>query len=132
MSDPTAKETFAGSAVEIDGSGDYLINTTQALGGDMRVQLGDGRALVIEIGGVPAFQVSRHGSTVRVDLGGRSSERLVLGDAFMELLNQFFEQKFEMHVHPTPMGPSGPPLPAFTGTRMTEEQLSSVARTKRE
>ena len=130
--DPTAKEVFAGCTTEIDAAGDYLVDTTEALGGDVRFNLSDGRAIIIEIGGQPTFQVSNHGGSVRIDIGGQASERLVLGDALMQLLNQFFEQKFELHTHPTAMGPTGPPLPLFGGVRMSDAQLSSVARTKKE
>lgn len=129
-SEVTARETFAGSAVEIDAAGDYLVNTHDALNGDVRFQLASGRALVVEISGKPVFHVSRDGDRVRIDLGDGSTERLVLGDAFMKLLNDFFQQKFDLHTHPTPAGPSGPPLPPFTGTQMSDAQLSSIARTK--
>jgi hypothetical protein len=35
-----------------------------------------------------------------------------------------------VHVHPTPMGPSGPPLPAFTGGRLDQSVLSEVTYTR--
>lgn len=133
MSDqsPTAREVFAGSTLEIDAAGDYIIDTHEALGGDVRVRLSAGRSLIVEVGGGTVFEVTNDGSQTRVDLGGGSGERLVLGDALKSLLNDFFMQKFDLHVHPTPMGPSGPPLPPFTGTQMTDAQLSDVARTKK-
>lgn len=127
---PTARETFAGSLVEIDGAGDYIIDTSDAIGGDIHIKLASGRAISIEIGGQLAFEVSVSGSQVRVDIGGNASERLVLGDQLMTLLNGFF-MKYDVHTHPTAMGPSGPPLPLFTGTTMSADQLSDVARTKK-
>ena len=48
----------------------------------------------------------------------------------MTMLNGFF-MKYDVHTHPTAMGPSGPPLPLFTGTTMSADQLSDVARTKK-
>lgn len=130
MSDeaPTAKETFAGAKLEIDAAGDYIIDTNEALGGDVRLRLAAGRAFCIEIGGAPVFEVSSDGAQVRIDIGGRASERLVLGDALKALLNEFFT-KYDTHTHTTAMGPSGPPL-VPSGAQVTDAQLSNVARTK--
>jgi hypothetical protein len=130
MTDATSKEVFAGSAVEIDGSGDYLINTTEALNGDIRMKLSEGRAVVIEIAGEPVFEVAQQGGKVRIDLGGAAAERLVLGDSFMALFNQLLAT-FNTHTHATSTGPSGPPIPPFTQT-MGDAHLSSIARTKKE
>lgn len=129
---PTARETFADSVVEIDHAGDYIIDTTEALGGDVYVRLSEGRAFCVEIGGVRVFEVARSGGSVRIDLGGGSGERVVLGDALKALLNEFFQTKYDVHTHPTAMGPSGPPLPAFTGAQITDDHLSSISRTKKE
>ncbi|MBZ0117548.1 MAG: hypothetical protein K8H88_11160 [Sandaracinaceae bacterium] len=128
---PTAREVFAGSTLEIDAAGDYIIDTHEALGGDVRVRLPPGRSLLVEVDGNTVLEVTNDGSRTRIDLGGGAGERLVLGDALKSLLNEFFTQKFDLHVHPTSMGPSGPPLPAFTGAQMTDAQLSDVARTKK-
>lgn len=134
MSDeePTSKEVFAGSTLEIDHGGDYVIDTSEALGGDVCLRLAAGRAFSVEIGGATVFEISNTGSAVRIDLGGGSGERLVLGDALKTLLNEFFLTKYDVHTHPTAMGPSGPPLPLFTGTQVGDAQLSDVARTKKE
>lgn len=128
---PTAKEIFAGSILEIDGAGDYTIDTRDALGGDVIVNLAPGRSLTVKAGGGTVFEVTNDGTRTRIDLGGGAGERLVLGDALKALLNEFFQTKFDLHMHPTAMGPSGPPLPAFIGTQMTDDQLSGVARTKK-
>ena len=128
--DPTSLETFADTTVEIDHAGDYIIDTTEALGGDVIIKLSDGRGFSIEAGGETVFEVTSSGGSVRIDLGGGSGERLVLGDKLMALLNDFFQTKFDLHTHPTAMGPSGPPLPLFGGTQMSDEQLSGVSRTK--
>jgi hypothetical protein len=77
---------------------------------------------------VPVFEVSSDGSQVKIDLGGRASERLLLGDALKTLLNEFFV-KYDTHTHTTAMGPSGPPL-VPSAAQVTDAQLSSVARTK--
>lgn len=132
MSDqPTALETFADSKVEIDHAGDFIVDTSAALAGDVYIRLSPGRAFHIVVDGTTVFEVTSNGSSVRIDLGGGATERLVLGDALRSLLNEFWQTKYDLHTHPTPMGPSGPPLPLFTGTQMTDDQLSDVARTKR-
>ena len=77
------------------------------------------------------LSVSATGGRVLIDLGGNATERLVLGDALKQFLNQFFLTKYDLHTHPTAMGPSGPPLPLFTGAQMTDDQLSDVVRTKK-
>ncbi len=129
--DPTAIETFADSTVEIDHGGDYIVDTSEALGGDVFLRLSSGRALTVEFDGETVFEVTNTGGAVRIDLGGGSSERLVLGDALITLLNDFFQKQYDIHTHPTAMGPSGPPLPLFTGAQVTDAQLSGVARTKK-
>src|SRR5512143_207706 len=105
MAEATSLEKFAGSTVQIDSAGDYLVNTTEATNGDVRFQLAEGRALVVEVAGESVFEISQSGGQLRIDIGGAASERLVLGDALMALLNQFFQQ-FNAHTHPTSMGPS--------------------------
>ena len=128
---PTAREEFSGSITEIDTMGDYTIDTSEALNGDVHVVLAPGRSVSIDIGGRTVLEVTNDGSSTRIDLGGGSGERLVLGDALKALLNEFFQMKYDVHTHPTAMGPTGPPLPLFTGTLVTEDHLSSVARTKK-
>jgi hypothetical protein len=130
--DPTATEEFAGSRLEIQENGDYSIDTRDASQGDVHVHLSDGRALVVHVDGSPALSVSRSGGTTTIDLGGSASERVLLGDAFKAFLNEFLATKFDLHVHPTSMGPSGPPLPPFTGTMMGDDLLSNVTRTNRD
>jgi hypothetical protein len=127
MSEAISVEKFAGSKVEIDSAGDYLVNTTSATNGDVRFQLAEGRAFVIEMAGEPVLEISKNGGQLRIDIGGGAQERLVLGDALMALHNRFFLQ-YDTHTHPTAMGPSGPPPPS--GASMSDAQLSTVARTK--
>lgn len=53
----------------------------------------------------------------KINLGQNASEKLVLGDTFMQLFNS--------HTHPTGVGPSGPPVQP-----MTPQQLSRVSKTE--
>lgn len=80
--------------------------------------------------GVVAIVAGDDGAEIRIDaqgvvtikagtikLGDGASEKLVLGDSFMQLFNQ--------HVHPTGVGPSGPP-----SNPMTPSHLSQVSSTE--
>jgi len=131
---PTAIEEWAGSTVEIDNGGDFVVNTSDALGGDVYIRLSGGRAFNIEVDGTTVFEVASDGSSVRIDLGGGSSERLVLGDKLKTVLNDFFQTKFDLHTHPTtaPGAPTLAPLPLFIGTQITDDVLSDVTRTKKQ
>ena len=129
-SDVTSRETFSGVTVEIDGAGDYRVDTSDAIGGDVTIVLGDGRALNVEVGGRTVLQVTSSGGSMRVEIGGSGEQRMVLGDALKQFLDEFFQTKFDLHVHTTAMGPSGPPLPPFAGTSLPEATLSDIVRTK--
>lgn len=127
----SATEEYGGTRVTIASTGDYSIDTRDAEdGGDIVVRLKAGATLKLELGGNLALRVEDLGGWLRIELGQGAEQRLVLGDKLVELLNRFFATAFDMHVHPTPMGPSGPPLPSFIGGRLDESVLSEVAYTK--
>ena len=132
MSDEiSATEVYAGTRIVIEPTGDYSIDTREAKsGGDTVLRLKSGATLKVEIGGATALRVEDLGGWLRIELGGDAEHRLVLGDQLIAVLNRFFENAFDMHVHPTPMGPSGPPLPTFIGGRLDESILSEVSYTK--
>lgn len=96
----------------------------------MTVRLKEGATLKIEIGNNLALRVEDLGGWLRIELGAGADQRVVLGDQLLAILNRFFESAFDVHVHPTPMGPSGPPLPSFTGGRLDDSVLSEVTYTK--
>ena len=127
---PTALESHAGSWIQIRNDGMVVVDTYVADGGDVLFRLKGSAKFRIVIGDTLAIEVSKQG-TVRIDLGENADQRLVLGDALLQLLNDFWQTKYDFHTHPTAMGPSGPPLPLFTGTRMTDNQLSDIAKTKK-
>jgi hypothetical protein len=126
-----AREGHAGSEVAIEENGDYLVDSTGADSGHHRFRLKESARLTIEIDGTDAFEVYKQDGSLRIDLGSGATERVVLGDALMALLNQFFEEKFDRHVHPTKAGPSGPPLEMYRGIRLSDKQLSDVVMTKK-
>lgn len=127
----SATEEYGGTRVTIARTGDYSIDTREAeAGGDTVLRLKAGATLKVEIGDQIALRVEDLGGWLRIELGGGADHRLVLGDKLVEMLNRFFENAFDMHVHPTPMGPSGPPLPSFVGGRLDESVLSEVTYTK--
>lgn len=130
-SELSATEEYRGTRVTIAPSGDYSIDTREAeTGGDTFLRLKAGGTLKVEIGDSLALRVEDLGGWLRIELGPDADQRLVLGDKLVELLNRFFTNAFDMHVHPTPMGPSGPPLPPFVGGRIDESVLSKVTFTK--
>lgn len=130
--DITATETHAGTRIEIDTGGDYSIDTSDAAGsGNTTLRLKPGATLKIQIGGGIALRLEDIGGWLRLELGEAADQRLVLGDRLLEVLNAFFQTKFDLHVHPTPMGPSGPPLPPFAGTQLDDSVLSDIALTKK-
>lgn len=57
-----------------------------------------------------------------IELGKGATEKLVLGNSFMQFLNTLIASQLQIHTHPTPSGPSGPPSTAFS--QMTSAHLS--------
>jgi hypothetical protein len=132
MSDEGATEEHAGTQVGIASTGAYSIDTSAAeSSGDIQLRLKPDSTVSISFGDGPAMRIESIGGWIRIELGGGASERLVLGDQLLAALNQFFQQKFDAHTHPTPAGASGPPLPAFAGTQLTDDVLSDIAFTKK-
>lgn len=127
----SATEDHGGSRVTIAPTGDYSIDTREADGtGDVVLRLKAGATLKVEIGDKLAMRMEDVGGWLRIELGDGAEQRLVLGDKLLEVLNRFFQTAFDLHVHPTPMGPSGPPLPPFVGGKLDESVLSEVVYTK--
>src|SRR5262245_49416494 len=123
----TASETFAGTNVEIDTGGNFSIDTQAARAtGDIKLRLKPDASLAIMFGDSVALRIESIGGWVRIELGSEADQRVVLGDRLVAFLSGFIRDKFDAHQHPTPSGPSGPPLPSFTGTQVTEELLSDV------
>lgn len=134
MSDEiTANETFAGTSVEIDAGGNYSIDTHEARSaGDIHLHLKPDASLTIKLGDSVALRLESIGGWTRIELGEHADQRLVLGDRLLAFLSDFIQQKFDAHTHNTPSGhPTTPPLPAFTGTQVTEELLSDVVFAKK-
>ena len=85
-------------------------------GGHELVLDDDGEVVLLANGnGKTAIRFSRDGSVEvtadTIKLCANAREKLVLGDAFMQLFNQ--------HTHPTGVGPSGPPTPPMTATHLS-------------
>jgi hypothetical protein len=129
--DDSSSERHAGSEVAIASNGDYLVDTTEAESGHHRFRLKNTARLTIEIDGTEALEVYKDGPSIRIDLGAGAKERVVLGDALIGLLNEFFQQKYDVHTHPTSVGPTGPPLPLFTGSYVTDDYLSDLVSVKK-
>lgn len=122
-----------GTELRINANGDLLIDTvgaytdrstedSSAATGDVRVRIKDGQRLTIAMGNDDdVLEVFKDGVQVRIDLGENASERLVLGDTFLNLFNA------HQHTGVTPgMGSSGTPV-----TPLTDAILSDLAKTKK-
>jgi hypothetical protein len=73
--------------------------------GGSRVEIADGK---VKITGTTSVQVVAQELSLAagsISLGGGAAASVILGDAFLAA--------FATHVHPTAMGPSGPPTPTF-------------------
>jgi hypothetical protein len=67
-------------------------------------EIAEGVRLVIEQGEISV-------EFDKLSLGNQALEPAVLGDKLETLLKNFFQQTYDTHVHPTALGPSGPPQP---------------------
>ncbi len=141
--------------VLIDTVGAYTDPATEDAGaasGQVRIRVKDGQRLTVAIGDdEDTFEVWKDGGQLRIDLGEGAAERLVLGDSFRNFINAFFADTFDKHTHEpgafvaggtAVTGVSGPPTSAatvppvpptqhFTGTQMSEDVLSDLAKTKK-
>lgn len=76
----------------------------------------DGSVVLLANGnGRSSIRFEQDGTVVvaadRIELGSGASEKLVLGDSFMQLFNA--------HTHPTGVGPSGPPASPMLATHLS-------------
>ena len=98
----------------------------------------DGPTIVIGTG-----RETSNGAGDQVFIGAGASEPMVLGtvlksllDTFFDDLTSFLETKYDTHIHPTGVGPSGPPTVvgndagAGTAKGTTESFLSKVGKLK--
>jgi hypothetical protein len=144
-----------GAELRINEQGDFLIDTVGAYsdpsteaadgaGGQVRVRVKSSERLTIAMGDdEDVFEVWKDGNNqLRVDIGEGATERLVLGDAFREFLNNFFDSKFDSHTHlagtlaapsggGAVQGVTGAPEPSHRGTSMGANLLSDLGRTKK-
>lgn len=76
----------------------------------------DGEVVLLANGnGKTSIRFTQDGGVVitadTIKLGAGAQEKVVLGDTFMQLFNQ--------HVHPTGVGPSGPPTPPMSPSHLS-------------
>jgi uncharacterized protein involved in type VI secretion and phage assembly len=100
-------KSAAGHVVEMDDQG-KAIKITAAAGGSVTVTAEGDITL-------KAPKVTIESSNI--DIGGGSSEPLVLGNALV--------QAFNSHTHPTPAGPSGPPVALLTPAVLAKKSRTS-------
>lgn len=138
-----------GTEVRINEQGDFLVDTVRAHadededpstgGGQIRFRVkGPNRFTVAmhmpDAGGgagsmVDVFEVWKDGDQMRIDLGEGATEQLILGNAFMDFLNNYLRTQYGTHTHPIPMGGSTG-VPSVPATEMTTALLSRLSRTQ--
>jgi uncharacterized protein involved in type VI secretion and phage assembly len=92
--------TSAGHVISMDDEGGVVV-VAEAAGAEVRI--------------TASGEITIKADTIK--LGDSANQKLVLGDAFMQLFNQ--------HTHPTGVGASGPPT-----TPTTSQHLSRVSKTE--
>jgi uncharacterized protein involved in type VI secretion and phage assembly len=100
-------KSAAGHVLEMDDQG-KAIKITAVEGGSITVTATGDITLT-------APKVTIESSAI--DLGGNSTEPLVLGNALL--------QAFNTHTHPTPAGPSSPPVPPLTPAVLAKKARTS-------
>lgn len=112
-----------GTEFRINRAGDVLIDTAGAFGldeneaatggqGQIRLRIKDLRKFTVECSGVDVLEVYKDAlGAVHIDLGEGATEPVVLGAKLTTWLLA--------HVHPTAMGPSGPPVALAGGVSLT-------------
>lgn len=146
-----------GTEVRVNAKGDLLIDTVGAFddpatedasvdSGQIRFRVKNSQRFTVEMDGTDVLEVWKDGSQVRIDLGENAAQRLILGDDFMDWINQNIVQKvnthwtttFNTHTHSYVPGTlaavqSGPPVPTEGDSipQMTDALLSDLAKTKK-
>ncbi len=78
----------------------------------------DGEVILLANGnGKSSIRFEQDGTVIvtaeKIKLGASASEKVVLGDTFMQFFNQ--------HVHPTGVGPSGPPTQPMSSSQLSQK-----------
>jgi hypothetical protein len=81
----------------------------------------DGEVVLVKNGnGKSSVRFEQDGTVVitaeKIKLGANASEKVVLGDAFM--------QYFNTHTHPTGVGPSGPPVQPMSPSHLSSKNTT--------
>lgn len=96
VGDKITMTTGGGAKTEIDGKSDKLTHSS-AGGGKVEIQAGS--KIIVESG--------------LIELGEGATESVVLGDSF--------KIYFDQHIHPTGVGPSGPPTTPMPPTTLSDQ-----------
>lgn len=146
LDDEAGEERFvlrhpAGTGLEIDKDGNVVLTdaggstvTLDAAGGTLTIEDANGNKVTMEAAGTTVedangnkVEMAAAGVTVtgqkvvlkgtQVMLGGEGGEPVIKGQSFLTL--------FATHVHPTAMGPSGPPVPQGEMSALSTKVLTS-------
>jgi hypothetical protein len=144
--DKSGEERFflhhpAGTELEIDKDGNVLLTdaggskvTLDAAGGTLKIEDSNGNKMTMEASGTTVedangnkIEMAGAGITVtgqkvvvkgtQVMLAGEGGEPIIKGQSFLTL--------FATHVHPTAVGPSGPPVPQGEMSTLSTKVLTS-------
>jgi hypothetical protein len=144
--DKSGEERFflhhpAGTELEIDKDGNVFLTdaggskvTLDAAGGTLKIEDSNGNKMTMEASGTTVedangnkIEMASAGITVtgqkvvvkgtQVMLAGEGGEPIIKGQSFLTL--------FATHVHPTAMGPSGPPVPQGEMSTLSTKVLTS-------
>lgn len=136
----------------VGATDDIVQEQVDADGGQIRFRVKSERRFTVEMDGTDVLEVFVDGGQVRIDLGEGAAQRLVLGDDFRTFLNDWLTNVFAQHQHtagtlvagmvsvtglsgavsPVTVPPLVPPPPlSYTGSQMSEDLLSDLAKTKK-
>ena len=81
----------------------------------------DGEVVLLKNGnGKSSLRFEQDGTVVvtaeKLELGADASEKVVLGDTFMQFFNA--------HTHPTGVGPSGPPTQSMSSSQLSSKNTT--------
>ncbi len=117
-----APDPSKSTRVEVQSDGSFVVNVldkhkmTLGVDGKLNVELGNGASLVVE----------ENGADAKLTLGD-GAKSVAVAEPLKVLYNLLKAQLdlFDAHIHPTGMGPSGPPTPLIAAPAFDDKIISS-------
>lgn len=116
--DDLASESGAETPTSDGATASGALKVLKTTAGHTLVFDDDGEIVILANGNEKSsIRLTKEGDVIikaeKIKLCESASEKLVLGDSFMQLFNQ--------HTHPTGVGPSGPPTPTMTSSHLSSK-----------